>query len=80
MGMKNSRTRTGNSKGKRSTLGKLLIYAPLALEMLNLYRQGQKKKQGKYVKARKRDKALDFMLSRVSRRLGGKKPAKRRWF
>lgn len=81
--MKTSRTRTVNGKGKsasRSNFAKLMLYAPIALEVLNLVRQNNKKKQGKYVKARKRDKAFDFLLNQAQQRLGGKKPAKRRWF
>lgn len=78
--MRNTRTRT-STKGKASSLGKLLIYAPMALEVLNLMRQNQKKKQGKFYKARKRDKAFDFALGQANRWLGGKKqPKKRGWF
>lgn len=83
--MKPSRLRTVNAgKGKRTSksgnLAKLMFYAPIALEVLNLVRQNSKKKQGKYVKARKRDRAFDFLLEQAQQRLGGKKPAKRRWF
>lgn len=80
MGVRSSRTRTIGSKGKTGTLGKVLLYAPIALEVMNLLRQNQKKKQGKYAKARKRDKAFDFALDQAGRLLGKKKPAKRRWF
>lgn len=68
------------SLGKKGKLGKLLVMAPIALEVANLMRQNQKKKQGKYVKARKRDKAFDFALDQANRLFGKKKPAKRRWF
>ena len=78
--MRNSRTRTVSSKGKSSALSKLMIFAPVALEVLNLMRQNQKKRQGKYVKARKRDKAFDFLLDQATRRLGGKPAKKRGWF
>lgn len=80
-GMKSPRTRTVSSKGKAGTLGKILLYAPIALEVMNLMRQNQKKKQGKYAKARKRDKAFDFALSQANRWLGGKKTNRKRgWF
>lgn len=64
---------------KSGTLGKLLVYAPIALELISLLRRSQKKTRGKYVKARKRDKALDFLLGQAERKLGGKSRA-RRWF
>lgn len=79
-GMRSSRTRTIGSKGKTGTLGKVLLYAPIALEVVNLLRQSQKKKQGKYTRARKRDRAFDFALDQANRLLGKKKPTKRRWF
>ncbi len=62
------------------SLSKIMFYAPMALEVLNLIRQSQKKKQGKFYKARKRDKAFDFVLDQANRRLGGKKTQKRGWF
>ncbi|RJF73622.1 hypothetical protein D3875_08655 [Deinococcus cavernae] len=65
---------------KKGKLGKLLVMAPIALEVANLMRQTQKAKQGKYAKARKRDKAFDFALDQANRLIGKKKPAKRRWF
>ncbi|WP_135227824.1 hypothetical protein [Deinococcus fonticola] len=65
---------------KKGKLGKLLVMAPIALEVANLMRQTQKAKQGKYAKARKRDKAFDFALDQANRLMGKKKPAKRRWF
>lgn len=76
-----SRTRT-IGKGKMGKWGKLMVYAPIALEVVNLLRQNSKnkKKQGKYAKARKRDKAFDFALDQASRLLGKKKGAARRWF
>lgn len=77
--MKTTPKRTVNSKGKGSTLSKLIVFAPIALEVVNLMRQNQKKKQGKYAKARKRDKAFDFILDQANRRLGGKQQ-KRGWF
>lgn len=70
--MKFPRTRTvkGNFK-QGSGLGKLLVYAPIALELLNLLRRSRKKKGGKYIKARKRDRALDFVMGQAQRRMGG---------
>ena len=79
VGMRSPRTRTAG-KGKAGTLGKIMLYAPIALEVANLIRQNQKKKQGKYVKARKRDRAFDFALDQANRLFGKKKPTKRRWF
>lgn len=70
----------GKGKHAGGSFAKLLVYAPIALEVLNLVRQNNKKKQGKYVKARKRDKAFDFLLDQATRRLGGKSAPKRRWF
>ncbi|WP_221089958.1 hypothetical protein [Deinococcus aquaedulcis] len=61
------------SKGK---LGLLLTVAPIALELLALARKSQRKT--KYTKARKRDRALDFLLDRAQRKLRGK--PQRRWF
>ncbi|EYB66551.1 hypothetical protein DEIPH_ctg103orf0088 [Deinococcus phoenicis] len=72
-GMKKARSR---SSGK---LGKLMLYAPLALELLTLVRRNQKAKRGKYTKLRKRDRAFDFLLGQAERRLGGKKTARRRF-
>ncbi|WP_034360690.1 hypothetical protein [Deinococcus phoenicis] len=71
--MKKARSR---SSGK---LGKLMLYAPLALELLTLVRRNQKAKRGKYTKLRKRDRAFDFLLGQAERRLGGKKTARRRF-
>ncbi|KQQ97828.1 hypothetical protein [Deinococcus sp. Leaf326] len=79
--MKTPRVRTVNSGKKSSTLRQLLVYAPVALEMINLLRRRQQSVRGKYVKARKRDKAFDFVLNQAQRRLGGKTSGKsRRWF
>lgn len=71
--------KTPRTAGKVGNLSKLLIYAPIALEIVSLLRQNQKKKQGKYVKARKRDKALDFLLNQARRKVG-QKTHKRGWF
>ncbi|GGK28736.1 hypothetical protein GCM10008955_23080 [Deinococcus malanensis] len=71
--MKSSRFGKGSSK-----LSKFMVLAPVALEVLSLIRQ-QQRKTGKYVKARKRDKAVDFLLGQAQRKLGGK-PSRRRWF
>lgn len=71
--MKLPRTRTvkGNTRRSSSTLSKLLVYAPMALQVIGLLRRSQKVKRGKYLKARKRDRALDFLLGQAERRLGG---------
>ncbi|PTA66842.1 hypothetical protein [Deinococcus arcticus] len=66
------KTRT-RSRGK---LGLLLTMAPIALELLALARKSQRK--GKYTKARKRDRALDFLLNQAQRKVRGK--TQRRWF
>lgn len=60
-------------------LGKLMIFAPIALEIVSLVRKNQKAKASKYVKARKRDKAFDFLLGQAERKMG-KKGKSRRWF
>ncbi len=60
-------------------LGKLLFYAPIALEVLTLLRGAQKKK-GKYTRARKRDRAVDFMLGQAQKRLKTQPTRKRGWF
>lgn len=57
--------------------GKLMLYAPIVLEVLNLLRR-QQRSRSKYTKARKRDRALDFLLGQAERKLGGK--SRRRWF
>lgn len=67
-------------RGARSGgLGKLLIYAPIVLEVLNLVRRSRAARRGKYVKARRRDRALDGLLGFATRAVGGK-TQKRRWF
>ncbi|MBB5362314.1 hypothetical protein [Deinococcus humi] len=74
--MKHSRNRTvkgRSTQGSSSRLSKLLAYAPIALQVIGLLRRGRKVKRGKYVKARKRDRALDFLLGQAERRLGGGK-------
>lgn len=58
---------------KRSRLGQLTLYAPVALELLSLWRGYQKKKRGKFAPRRKRDRALDFLLERAVQRVGGKR-------
>lgn len=79
--MKTPRVRTVAPGKKSSTLRQLLVYAPVALEMISLLRRRQQAGRGKYVKARKRDKAFDFVLNQAQRRLGGKAaPKTRRWF
>ncbi|MFC5849823.1 hypothetical protein [Deinococcus petrolearius] len=79
--MKTPRVRTVKANKKSSPLRQLLVYAPVALEMISLLRRRQQAGRGKYVKARKRDKALDFLLNQAQRRLGGKPAARsRRWF
>ncbi|QFP77196.1 hypothetical protein [Deinococcus sp. AJ005] len=76
--MKSPRTRTVKGTPKQgSGLSKLLIYAPIALELLSLIRRSQKKKRGKYVKARKRDRALDFLLGQARRTVGSGKRGRR---
>ena len=76
--MKTPRVRTVNSGKKSSTLRQLLVYAPVALEMISMLRRRQQAGRGKYVKARKRDKAFDFVLNQAQRRLGGKAAPKTR--
>ncbi|MDV6373828.1 hypothetical protein [Deinococcus arenicola] len=84
--MKSSRTRTVKGRtvqGKASPspasgLRKLMVYAPIALELLMLLRRSQKARtqkagRGKYIKARKRDRALDFMLGQAQRRMKGRR-------
>ncbi|AIZ45310.1 hypothetical protein QR90_09665 [Deinococcus radiopugnans] len=65
--------RTRAVKGKRAsadTLSRLLVYAPMALQVIGLIRRSQKVRRGKYVKARKRDRALDFLLGQAERKMG----------
>ena len=62
----------------RGKLGKVMVYAPIALELLNLMRRTQKKKRGKYTKARKRDRMLDFVLGQAEKRVK-KASGTRRW-
>ncbi|MFK7604128.1 hypothetical protein ACI3L1_18170 [Deinococcus sp. SM5_A1] len=69
--MKFPRTRTVKGTPKQgSGLSKLLVYAPIALDLLNLIRRSQSKRRGKYVKARKRDRTLDFLLGQAQRTVG----------
>lgn len=63
---------------KRSKLGQVMALAPIALEVLALIRDAQKKKRGRFAPVRKRDRALDFLLDRAARRRGGRK--KHGWF
>lgn len=58
---------------KRSKLGQIMFYAPIALEVLTLIRNNQKKKRGAFAPTRKRDKALDFLLDQAGRRVGKRK-------
>lgn len=64
---------------RSGTFGKVLVYAPIVLEVLNLLRRSQAAKRGKYVKARRRDRIIDSVLGHASRAVGGKS-SKRRWF
>ena len=69
--MKFPRTARSKARASSSTLSKLLVYAPLALQVISMLRRSQKAKRGRFSKARKRDRALDFMLGQAERRLGG---------
>ncbi|PNY80826.1 hypothetical protein [Deinococcus koreensis] len=64
---------------KSGTLGKLMVYAPVLLQVISMLRRSQQKTRGKYVKARKRDRLLDTLLNQAERKLGGKSRS-RRWF
>ncbi|GGM03956.1 hypothetical protein [Deinococcus aerophilus] len=80
--MKTARSRTARPSPSASTsgrLGKLLVYAPLALELITMLRRNQNARRGKYVKARKRDRAFDFLLGQAQRRLGGHPRGRRRF-
>lgn len=68
--------RTAARSGK---LGKLLVYLPVVLEVLSLLRRSRQAQRGKYTRARRRDRALDFVLGRARRKLGSKVNP-RRWF
>lgn len=74
--MKSPRTVKGKAR-QTSRLSKLLVYAPIALQVIGLLRRSQKAKRGKYVKARKRDRALDFVLGQAERRIGGRQRGRR---
>ena len=79
--MKTPRVRTVTPGKNSSTLRQLLVYAPVALELIAMLRRRQQAGRGKYVKARKRDRAFDFLLGQAEKRLGGKPAGKsRRWF
>ena len=69
-------------KARRSSgkLGKLMVYAPLVLQVVSAMRRQRAAGRGKYTKLRKRDRAFDFVLSQAERRLGGKKTKRRTWF
>ncbi|CAM3958694.1 hypothetical protein [Deinococcus frigens] len=74
--MKTTRTRTvkgSSSQAPKFSLSKLLIYAPIALQVIGLLRRSQKTKRGKYIKARKRDRAFDFLLGQAERAVGGRR-------
>ena len=58
-------------------LGKLLLLAPIALEIVSHLRNQQRAKRGKYHRASRRGKAFDFALSQAKRSLG---KGKRRGF
>jgi hypothetical protein len=78
--MKLPRTRTVKGRSGQaspSSLNKLLAYAPIALQVIGLLRRSRKVKRGKYVKARKRDRALDFLLGQAERRLTGERRSRR---
>ena len=71
--------KTSRSAARSGTLGKILVYAPIVLEVLNLVRRSQAAKRGRYAKARRRDRALDGLLGFATRAVGGK-TRKRGWF
>lgn len=70
--------KTASRKPAPGKLGRLMVYAPIALELISLLRRKQKAKRGKYTKLRKRDRAFDFLLGQAERRLG-KRGGTRRW-
>lgn len=78
-GMRSRRASRPPVSGKSSSgkLGKLMLYAPVALEVISLLRRKQKTKRGKYTKLRKRDRAFDFLLGQAERRLGKRGGARR---
>jgi hypothetical protein len=78
--MKTARSRSARASASTSgRLGKLLVYAPLALELITMLRRNHNARRGKYVKARKRDRAFDFLLGQAQRRLGGSSRGRRRF-
>lgn len=78
--MKFSRNRHAAPRKGGLSFSKIMFFAPIVLEVLNLIRQNQKKKQGRFYKARKRDKAFDFALDQANRYFGRQKNKKRGWF
>lgn len=71
--------KTPRTAARGGTLRKVLVFAPIVLEVLNLVRRSQAAKRGKYVKARRRDRIIDGLLGHATRAVGGK-TQKRRWF
>lgn len=71
--------KTPRTAARSGTFRKVLVYAPIVLEVLNLLRRSQSAKRGKYSKARKRDRIIDGLLGHATRAVGGK-TQKRRWF
>ena len=55
-----------------------MVYAPLVLQAVSALRRSQAAKRGKYTKARRRDRAFDFLLGQAEKRLGGKRTGTRR--
>ncbi len=72
----------GGMKARRSSgkLGKLMVYAPLILQVISALRRQRMASRSKYTKPRKRDRALDFALAQAERRLGGKRTRRRGGF
>lgn len=54
----------------RTKFGKLMLYAPIVLEMIRLIRRSQHFQWSKYTKIRKSERVFDFLLGQVERKLG----------
>lgn len=57
------------SHRNKSTLGKLLAFAPMILQIFNQIRRSKKATRGRYARTSKSDKILDFVLHQAERKM-----------
>lgn len=71
-GKKNKRYAHQGQRGSGSVWQKIMIFAPIVLQILSAIRQNQKNKRGAFTKTRKREKVFDFALDQANRWVNGR--------